>query len=70
MAKFTFIRTNPGDPRRKAIEQDNADVILAGFNGCSVEIRARLVSFFADRQQESVMFGFPAVGETVEVWRG
>jgi len=65
---YTFIRNNPTDPNRKVIDGDNEYTIRGCFELCSAEVRDRLESFFADREQESVTFTFDN-GETVEVRR-
>ena len=65
---YTFIRNNPNDPNRKVIQEDYEYMIRDCFSMCSAEVRARLESFFADPQQESVTFEFDN-GETVEIRR-
>jgi hypothetical protein len=68
MDKFTFIRNNPTNPNRKAVEYATTNVLLGCFAFCSEDVISRLKAFFADRKQESVTFEFDN-GEQVEVRR-
>ena len=67
--KYMFVRNNNTNEDRKVVESNVSKYTIRGcFSTCSAEVRDRLESFFADREQESVKFTF-SNGETVEVWR-